>query len=153
TLPPSQSKKLNSDLSNNQDITCLDYNKIDNSFIFDYVHQNMSEVLPSHSKYNHNIIYICWLFRILESNWGFFNAHDVKPLYTHIDPYTLSDEFVSVLGDCLTPENAWCVIRFLDSNELKLYGSKDEKKCKKKHQAVVSLFRKYTTKKQSVLNK
>ncbi|OAG32833.1 hypothetical protein NEIG_02599, partial [Nematocida sp. ERTm5] len=153
TLPPSQSKKLNSDLSNNQDITCLDYNKIDNSSIFDYVHQNMSEVLPSHSKYNHNIIYICWLFRILESNWDFFNAHDFKPLYTRIDPYTLSDEFVDVLGDCLTPENARSVIKFLCSNESKLYGSTDEEECKQKHQAIVSLFRKYTTKKQPIINK
>ncbi|KAI5159702.1 hypothetical protein NEPAR05_2518, partial [Nematocida parisii] len=112
TLQPSQSKKLNSDLSNNQGIACLYYKRANRPSIFDYVHQNMAEALPSHSKYNHNIIYICWLFRILESNWGFFKVHDIKPLYTHIDPSSLSDEFVDVLGDCLTPENARSVIKF-----------------------------------------
>ncbi|KAI5129772.1 hypothetical protein NEPAR04_1575 [Nematocida parisii] len=150
-MPWESQPKLNSEKSADHNIADTKVHIPYATSIFNYVHNELTDAMPSPVGTNLNIIYVSWLYNIINSDCS-FTLEDIKLIYARINPYDLSRKIEDVLGYKLSYKNTMCFIEFLDKNKFELSNNPNSYEHEEKHLAIISLFRKYIKDKQEVLD-
>ncbi|KAI5168105.1 hypothetical protein NEIRO02_2398 [Nematocida sp. AWRm79] len=150
-MPWKYQPKLNSEKSADHNIAGTEMQNLYITSIFNYIHSELTDAMPSPVGTNLNIIYVCWLYNIINSHFT-FSVEDIKPICARINPYDLSREIEGVIGYKLSYKNTMCFIDFLEKNKLELFSNANSYKCEEIYLAIISLFKKYITNEQAVLD-
>ncbi|OAG32476.1 hypothetical protein NEIG_02311, partial [Nematocida sp. ERTm5] len=112
--------------------------------IFNYIHKELIDAMPSPVDNNLTAIHICWIFNLINSHYP-FSLVDIKSIYALINPYALSNKIKDILGYKLSNENITNFINFLVDNKSELVGNTNYES-KKKYHAIIALFNNYNPK-------
>ncbi|KAI5167694.1 hypothetical protein NEIRO02_2179 [Nematocida sp. AWRm79] len=148
---------LDDDDDDIEENTIIDPKKLESHIkhVFDLIHKELMDAMPSPADDNITAIYVCWMYNIINSNYypGLvsINSHNqdqitnIKHIYMRINQNALSNKIKDILGYKLSNENINKFINFLVNNKSELID-KTMPGSKKKYQAIIDIFNTYITK-------